>query len=616
VRKFLLFIFITFVFLICAENAYAKDYYFPKVNASYTINANGSIDVVEQRTYSFDGSFSFAYIDIPLSVSRKGYSYSANLTDFRVTEKEKPLVISEQSGGDTFHARWTYSALNETKTFTFYYTLSGALGGGVDFDEFYWQVIGSAWDKRTEQAEFLVIFPSNIPRNRVYSFAHGPLNGKFDFVNDNSVKFTVSGISPKQFVEIRLVFPKGYVQTTESSSKNLQQILGEEKSYLSPTVYKRFLLFGLVFANLLWAAYWIWTWFKHGREYEHNTPKYIHDPPSQLPPALVEILLSQGNTVSPRSFIATLFDLANRKYLVIADRRVLKKGFFGTKSVHEYTIIFRKNLEEIKDDTRLRKYEKLFVTEIAKTVSVFNTEEKEAFGVKDELLAFKLADLKTGFKSSGFRTFWQDFEKEIKEEAKGLGFLEQGSETRHNYFVASLIIIAVLNAVMFFVFDTFKAAGFIGPVIFWVFILAVRITSIISGVKKSKSGVSIFSFMKRWTTAYGQEARSWQSFKNFLGDIGHFQDKMPHDLVLWEKFLVYGALFGLTDKILKLMPLALGEAATPNWYVGSGGSFGTFSDFSSGVSDFSSNLSSSFSAGSSGGFSGGGGGGGGGGGAG
>ena len=172
--------------------------------------------------------------------------YTASLSNFQVTENGKALLLSELSHSKTFHARWDYSAFNQTKIFDISYTLTGAVGGGQNFDEFYWQVIGNGWDKRTEQAEIVVNFPQAIPRNQVYAFAHGPLGGKFDFVTDNSVKFTVADIPPKQFVEVRLVFPKNIVASAASSQKSLQHVLDEEKSYLSPAVYKKYLLYSFI----------------------------------------------------------------------------------------------------------------------------------------------------------------------------------------------------------------------------------------------------------------------------------------------------------------------------------------------------------------------------------
>src|SRR3972149_5115889 len=119
-RRFLiLVVFLFTAFFALPQNLYAKDYYFPNVTGTYNINADGSVDVVEMRTYQFDGSFSYAYIDIPQVVSRKGYSYRTQITNFNVFENGKPLTLSDKTSGEYFHARWNYSAFNEQKTFTF-----------------------------------------------------------------------------------------------------------------------------------------------------------------------------------------------------------------------------------------------------------------------------------------------------------------------------------------------------------------------------------------------------------------------------------------------------------------------------------------------------------------
>ena len=153
-RKFFLAFLAFLIFFIFPETTFAKNYFFPKVSGEYLINADGTIDVLEHRTYSFDGSFSWADINIPLRVLRQGYTYNVNLTNFKITEDGLPVSIIQRNDlqGDKYYARWSYSAYNETRIFDISYRLTGALGGGVDYDEFYWQVIGDGWDKRTEIA--------------------------------------------------------------------------------------------------------------------------------------------------------------------------------------------------------------------------------------------------------------------------------------------------------------------------------------------------------------------------------------------------------------------------------------------------------------------------------
>lgn len=41
------------------------------------------------------------------------------------------------------------------------------------------------------------------------------------------------------------------------------------------------------------------------------------------------------------------------------------------------------------------------------------------------------------------------------------------------------------------------------------------------------------------------------SFRNFIADFGHFVDKNPEQVIIWDRYLSYAQLFGLTKKILK-----------------------------------------------------------------
>ena len=175
--------------------------------------------------------------------------------------------------------------------------------------------------------------------------------------------FQVENLPANQFVESRLVFPKNYILAIISSDKTLQNILDEEESYLNSNKRREFLkdsfLYLYLIVLVLWTIYWIITWLKYGKEYKHNIPQYFHNPPSKLQPALVELLLNQNNSISSKSFMATLLDLAQKKHLTIISRRYLKHFLFATTSKYEYSITFKS-----KDDSKLAKFEKDFLNEI------------------------------------------------------------------------------------------------------------------------------------------------------------------------------------------------------------------------------------------------------------
>ena len=42
-----------------------------------------------------------------------------------------------------------------------------------------------------------------------------------------------------------------------------------------------------------------------------------------------------------------------------------------------------------------------------------------------------------------------------------------------------------------------------------------------------------------------------KSFKAFIRDFGRFADKYPEEIVLWDRYLSYAQVFGLTKEIMQ-----------------------------------------------------------------
>lgn len=57
------------LFFVSAKTAYAKDYSIQSADFKVQINSDGSADVTEQRTYNFDGSYS--WVDEWINLSSK-----------------------------------------------------------------------------------------------------------------------------------------------------------------------------------------------------------------------------------------------------------------------------------------------------------------------------------------------------------------------------------------------------------------------------------------------------------------------------------------------------------------------------------------------------------------
>ena len=153
------------LFFLAPQNAQAKSYSISDTNIQATLNPDGSMDVVEKRTYKFDGSFTFAYQYIesePDKTKSLGRTTPYILTNFSVCDDQgcyRELSPQERQSADevrpdqtyyldtrdgTYYLKWFYRSTTQ-KSFQIRYTVSNAITMQQDVAEVYWQWIGAKW---------------------------------------------------------------------------------------------------------------------------------------------------------------------------------------------------------------------------------------------------------------------------------------------------------------------------------------------------------------------------------------------------------------------------------------------------------------------------------------
>lgn len=140
--------------------------------------------------------------------------------------------------------------------------------------------------------------------------------------------------------------------------------------------------------------------------------------------------------------------------------------------------------------------------------------------------------------------------------------------------------------------------------------------------------IAISTFIPIRTLKGAEEFGNWNAFKKFLKDFSNLREAIPLSIILWEKYLVFATLFGISEKVLNELKYLIpkvdeNELRKSNLFSIAyiGGAF-DFSNVTNNLNNFVSSFnsisevatSSLSSSGGGGGFSGGGGSGGGGGG--
>jgi uncharacterized membrane protein len=582
--------------------AATKDYYFPEVRISVRVESDGSFVVDEFRTFDFEGSFSAAWYTLPLSVERKGYRYDTAIEQFEVRDQngqKLPFEVSTSNG--VYKAEWNFRAADEQRTFQIRYRIRGGIVSYPDVSELYWLMIGEGWDRPTRQVSITVSLPSEAARKEdILVYGHGPLSGWAELVDARTARFTATNLPAGQSLEIRMVWPAGLVNGVASSRHSLDSIRQEEAGFVQETIAKarseqdqsarrrRAFLIGasiwavwLVLGSLIWLLVYHHYWKSVGKDYRFpDIPDYYRELPSDLRPALVEVLLHEGGPITPKSFTATLFDLARRGFLEFQDRKVEKRGILGSKEKLETAVILKKDYP---GDQELLSFEKDLLDLLFNTIISAGHEPGAQLDI-DQLQSY----LKKNARE--FQTWYQTWAKDVRKEASTLQFIEPRSLKARNIFLAVTLPLGILT---------------LNPLLV-----------LLAGIFSPK--------LKRRAVPWARENELWKGLDRFLDDFSNFEEVPPEAYKLWEHYLVFAIIFGNAKKILKMLPIILKDerSAVPVWYYGFDRSglagVGRITGMVQSIESMATSIQQAstsaahYSSGSGGGFSGGGGGGGGG----
>jgi uncharacterized membrane protein len=525
-----------------------KDYYFPEVRISVSLERDGSFVVDEQRTFDFEGSFSAAWYTLPLSVERKGYRYDIVLEDFEVRDESgQELPLEASTSGGVYKAEWSFRAADEQRTFHIRYRIRQGVFSYPDVSELYWRMIGVGWDRPTRKVGITVTLPEEAPRQEdILVYGHGPLSGWAEIVDARTARFTATDLPAGQPLEVRMAWPAGIVNGIPSSGYSRERIRREEAGFVQETIgrarkeqersvkQKRAFWIGasiwavwLVLGSLLWFLAYHYYWKRIGKDYRFpDIPDYYRDLPSELRPALVEVLLHEGGPITPRAFTATLFDLARRGFLEFQDRKVEKHGILGSKLKLETTVTLKKDYAR---DQELLPYEKDLLDLLFNTIISHSHEPGAQLDI-DELQSY----LKKNARE--FQTWYQAWAKDIRKEAGKLQFIEPRSLKTRNIFLAVTLPLGILT---------------LNPLLV-----------LLAGIFSPK--------IKRRSLPWARENELWKGLDRFLDDFSNFEEVPPEAYKLWEHYLVFGIIFGNAKKIIKMLPIILKDerSAVPVWYYG------------------------------------------------
>jgi uncharacterized membrane protein len=627
-KIFILFLLVLLLLSIKPLGSFAKDYYFPFVNVRIDINNDGSFNVIEERTYNFSGDFHWA----TYTLAKGGYSY---IEDFSIedengyyelinSETGNPGTYTFSDSGSNYIAKFFYSASNENKSFTFRYKVIGGIKAYQDVADFYWKLVGTGWDKRTDQFNAYVYFPSNVNQEDFYVFGHGLLSGSVEKIDGSGVHYKLTGLPANTYVEARVIFPSEILNISKEPVTMLDSILAYERG-LAEQANKQRAIAKVNFALALLLplslfALWLYLFFKYGKEHPPMVDVvYTRDIPEDLPPAVVGYLM-RFKSITPYDFTATIMNLIRKGYISIQTHKE-EKGFIFKREVPvTYLSETGKNPDELLPHEHIV-YNFLFTSLTYEGVLSFFKPGKmrnlasKTFKDKQGTMpgiagvqgvTVSTDDIKEFIKKNAqeFKTIYDAFKGVVKDEGDEKNYFEKKSEG----FMILFIVIGFVFGFAGFFFLSILRLPYLIPFYFVVSALFI-----------------ILAFPLQRRTQIGADAYAlWNSLKKFLKDFSNLKEAIPTSIAIWEQYLVYAVTFGISEQVMKEMKVVLpqipeDDLKTSHFFVAGavlGSDINVIDAFntmtSSMISSFNAISSAASSTGGGGGFSGGGGGGGGG----
>ena len=369
--------------LLINNNSYAKSYTIENMNIKATILEDGSVNIKQDITYEFNGSYNGIYITIPcnfkdtereqandkLNNDDKIYNGTSvevkEVTDSNHAKYQKSYIgyVSNGSKGkytiDKDNEKYTIKVYSpsqyETKTFTINYDIKNLCVKHSDVGELYYNFIGGEWDVEIKKLNLDILLPNNITEEDLYAFGHGPYNGVVTIISKKHINFKVNNIKKGQYVAARVVFNKeNIINSTKTTSIDaLQDIMKEEKNIFENKENKKKFTYKILIISVIFFVYWIVLIFIYEKDKKYVTAYTGEEELFEKYNPLIAGCIQGSREILARDIIAVILNLI--------DKKKIELNIIQNSSIKEpYIYTLKKTNEENMDEIEIFIYRWLF----------------------------------------------------------------------------------------------------------------------------------------------------------------------------------------------------------------------------------------------------------------
>lgn len=545
--------------------ASAKSYTMPEVNITAQLNSDGSLHVVEQRTFEFDGNYSavwWTFSNIPdkgnlkvngirsisSSSSSAQSSTNANASQAKTLE-EVPFELKWREEGGPAHECYSVDSGKNT-AYVFFetspenivleidYTIANMAQIYEDVSELNWQYVGTQWESASENVTLSLQLP--VPNgtqvqagSNVRAWGHGPSEGNVDVQADGIIKCSVPKVKSGDYAEVRVTTPKGWISNASDAAVKLHagqsaldDILKDEQTWADTENAKRtqalMFIIGCAIVCLLSILWAVYAFLRFGREHKPEfTGKYWRDVPQKnIHPAVIGRLW-RWDKESTQDLTATIMHLANKGAIEIKRGSYTKKGLLGReKTADDYYICRSERAGELTNLIDIETMKLLFDNIAGGSDTLwFNT--LKAYGKEH---------------SESFVNACKTWQGKVSMETNKCDFFEQQGKRRQKiaWVLATCLLFASIG--VWYLTSNMLPVFFAVPT---VVVLAV-----------------LGNYMTRRSMEANNLVAKCKALRNWLRDFSSLDERPPTDVKVWGEFMVYAYLFGVAKQAIEQLRIA------------------------------------------------------------
>ncbi|MEM0476539.1 MAG: DUF2207 domain-containing protein [Candidatus Aenigmatarchaeota archaeon] len=490
--KKLILIILVCVLIFVGATTFSKNNQFPEEIKSFfvtiTINKEGSFLVKEEIVYDFGENY------------RHGIYRDIPLGDTLIDVKDVTDNLGNSYKYEThIEGNILRIKIGDPKkkikgehTYNIYYEVWNGINFFSNRDELSWNAIGTEWNVPIKKSGVIVRLPEKLPKENLRLSCFTGVKGSME----SNCVIHVKENGEIVFESQKIFMPKEGLTIVVAWPKGIIKDI--------PNSIKIHLLLRKIWPVIIPFFVFVYLfikWLRKGKDFKIKKPIVVqYEPPDNLRPAEVGLILNQR--ITGKEITATLIDLAVRGYIKI------QEVFDNNSKDKDFELIKLKDFENKQDD--LREYEREILRKI--------------FGSKNKILVSELENIKNNLKLSTI--------------AKKLF-----SETGKKYFVSNPQKIQdrlIVNGISIIIISILLALLVNNEVLFLAGLLSGFLLILFSKFmpKKTKKGIEAY-----WHIL---------GFRNYINTAEKHRIKFQEKENIFERFLPYAIVFGLTEKWLKV----------------------------------------------------------------